>query len=155
MGQAAHDVNLEKDPNSKKENVPPGWWNCLYNYVGLSEGKLVKGSPERVSIQLEKGDRVIVASDGLFDVLSLKQIAEISVQSDSVRQLRNELFHLVEDLVMANSSVKDDNTTVAVFEMQNEPERIAQQSTPPENLAAAAKPVRPSLFQRFRSLLGG
>ncbi len=71
-------------------------------------------SVDRIAMTLSRGDTVVLCSDGLYNVLEDREIAEIARESTAAKACRE----LVDE---ANRRGTADNLTVAVFKMLSDP----------------------------------
>ncbi len=91
------------------EDIDPGHWNVLTQAVGTADGL----EPECLELDIRKGDMLLLCSDGLTDMLSNDEIADILAErAAGVDAIADSLVGA------ANEKGGRDNISVVVIELE-------------------------------------
>ena len=90
--------------------------NVITKCMGIISGKYLDGSrPSNSSKRLRPEDRIVLASDGLWDVLTTDEVAKIVYKAGSTQEAVIKLREEVRKLVHQDPS-SDDNINIIVYE---------------------------------------
>ncbi len=95
--------------------------NEVTRIIGIVDGRFLSNDkPQGDSRKLKFGDRIILASDGLWDVLTSAAVLKITNQFDDVADIACSLRERVRTLIEFEPE-RDDNINIIVYEHMNKP----------------------------------
>lgn len=82
---------------------------CLVSYVGMGRLRYIDGSLH--DVPLEPGDRILLMSDGVFNTLSEKEIAEILMRAGEVERAAK----VMQEEILKKNRMTQDNFTAVIL----------------------------------------
>ena len=125
------------------------------NVLGYAVGHRIPASVPELKVKLENGDRILLATDGLFTSLSLAEIKRIITQKKPLNEIGRELKLKAAENQGKNPSQEGDNISLQIYEhsrristdellkgMVTTPRASVPTSTPTSQLIAEAEAAR-------------